>query len=76
MGQYESYNARSRCQGLYRVVNGIDIFDPKFNVVSPGADANIFFPYTDQQRRLGNLHEELGSLVFGKVGERRGPRVL
>jgi sucrose synthase len=25
--------------GLYRVVAGIDVYDPKFNIVSPGADA-------------------------------------
>ena len=37
VGQYESYGAFT-LPGLYRVVNGIDVFDPKFNVVSPGAD--------------------------------------
>ena len=36
VGQYESYQAFT-LPGLYRVVSGIDCFDPKFNVVSPGA---------------------------------------
>src|SRR5690606_38464053 len=31
-GQYESYRAFSM-PALYRVVNGIDLFDPKFNIV-------------------------------------------
>jgi sucrose synthase len=50
---------------LQRVVHGIDIFDPKFNVVSPGADANVFFPFTDGERRLTTLHPQLEALVFG-----------
>ncbi|KAI3788924.1 hypothetical protein L2E82_01706 [Cichorium intybus] len=29
---------------LYRVVYGIDVFDPKFNIVSPGADMVSEFP--------------------------------
>ena len=37
VGQYESHKAFT-FPGLYRVVHGIDVFDPKFNIVSPGAD--------------------------------------
>ncbi|KAK8545273.1 hypothetical protein V6N12_026110 [Hibiscus sabdariffa] len=37
VGQYESHTAFT-LPGLYRVVHGIDVFDPKFNIVSPGAD--------------------------------------
>jgi len=54
IGQYESYRAYT-LPGLYRVVNGIDLFDPKFNIVSPGADAGTYFPYTDTARRLHSL---------------------
>ena len=36
-GQYESHTAFTM-PDLYRVVKGIDVFDPKFNIVSPGAD--------------------------------------
>ena len=45
VGQYETYQNYTM-PGLYRVVNGIDLFDPKFNIVSPGADA-IRFSYLD-----------------------------
>ena len=43
LGQYESYQAYT-LPNLYRVVYGVDVFDPKFNIVSPGADPEIFFP--------------------------------
>lgn len=38
---------------------GIDVYDPKFNIVSPGADQDIYFPYNEQERRLTSLHPEL-----------------
>lgn len=66
VGQYESYHAFT-LPGLYRVVNGIDIFDPKFNIVSPGADADVYFPYTQHAQRLLGLHEEIDALVYGGV---------
>ncbi|KAL2892860.1 Sucrose synthase [Bienertia sinuspersici] len=37
VGQYESHTTFT-LPGLYRVVHGIDVFNPKFNIVSPGAD--------------------------------------
>ena len=58
VGQYESYRSYT-LPGLYRVVNGIDVFDPRFNIVSPGADPGIYFPYTEQDRRLHGLQPEL-----------------
>lgn len=64
IGQYESYRSFSM-PGLYRVVAGIDAFDPKFNIVSPGADAEIYFPNTEHGRRLAARHPELEELVFG-----------
>lgn len=63
-GQYESY-ASFTMPGLYRVVNGIDVFDPRFNIVSPGADPDVYFSYRHQERRLDGLHPELRELVFG-----------
>ncbi|MBD3812409.1 sucrose synthase [Thiobacillus sp.] len=63
IGQYESYRAYT-LPGLYRVVNGIDLFDPKFNIVSPGADAGIYFPYTDTARRLHSLMPEIERLLY------------
>ncbi|MDD3516998.1 MAG: sucrose synthase [Chromatiales bacterium] len=63
IGQYESYSAFT-LPGMYRVVKGIEVFDPKFNIVSPGADADIYFPHGESERRLGGLHGEIESLLF------------
>ncbi len=71
IGQYESYSVFTLPE-LYRVVRGIDVFDPKFNIVSPGADVEIYFPWREQGRRLSGLHPELEELVFG--GQRPGSR--
>ena len=46
-------------------VQGINVFDPKFNIVSPGADLDIYFPYTDKKRRLTALHAEIEELLYG-----------
>jgi sucrose synthase len=51
--------------GLCRVVEGVDVYDPKFNIVSPGADADVYFSYADSGRRLTSLHAELKELVWG-----------
>jgi len=64
VGQYESYQSFSM-PGLYRVANGIDVMDPKFNIVSPGADAEVYFPYYVEQRRLTGLHQEIHDLIYG-----------
>jgi sucrose synthase len=64
VGQYESYQTFTM-PGLFRVVNGIDVFDPKFNIVSPGADADVYFPYTDGDRRITGIHGELRDLIYG-----------
>ncbi len=65
VGQYESYRAYT-LPGLYRVVQGIDPFDPKFNIVSPGADDRIYFPYLDAARRLHSLQADIERLLFGE----------
>lgn len=64
VGQYESMKAFTMPK-LFRVVEGVDIYDTKFNIVSPGADADIYFPYNDRDRRLTSLHGELKDLLFG-----------
>jgi len=68
VGQYESYQSFS-LPGLYRVVSGIDCFDPKFNIVSPGADADTFFPYSDRERRPGQLDADVAAMVHGDAQE-------
>ena len=65
VGQYETYSAFTM-PGLYRVVSGIDIFDPKFNIVSPGANADIYFPFSETERRLQNLHPDIENLLYGE----------
>ncbi|WP_324780346.1 sucrose synthase [Thiobacillus sedimenti] len=65
VGQYESYRAFT-LPGLYRVVHGIDVFDPKFNIVSPGADAAIYFPYMQTERRLHSLMPEIERLLYAR----------
>ncbi|MDR2877560.1 MAG: sucrose synthase [Chromatiales bacterium] len=65
VGQYESYSSYT-LPGLYRVVNGIDMFDPKFNIVSPGADAGVYFSHADDKRRLTSLHDEIDELIYGR----------
>lgn len=64
VGQYESY-ASFTMPDLYRVVQGIDVFDPKFNIVSPGADPEIYFPAAETDRRFSHLQEQLDAMIFG-----------
>ncbi|XP_052188073.1 sucrose synthase 2-like [Diospyros lotus] len=63
VGQYESHKAFT-LPGLYRVVHGIDVFDPKFNIVSPGADTCIYFPYSEKEKRLTSLHDSIAKLLY------------
>lgn len=64
VGQYESYSTFTM-PDLYRVTKGVDVFDPKFNIVSPGADENIYFPWTRKEKRLEGLHPEIHELIHG-----------
>jgi sucrose synthase len=65
VGQYEAHGAYTM-PGLYRVVHGIDVFDPKFNIVSPGADPDVYFPASETGRRLSHLYPEFEKLLFGQ----------
>jgi len=64
IGQYESYAAFTMPE-LYRVVNGIDLFDPKFNIVSPGAEAEVYFSFREHEHRLAALQNEIDDIIFG-----------
>ncbi len=64
IGQYESYTTFTMPE-LYRIVDGIDVFDPKFNIVSPGSDPQIYFPYTEKDDRLTDLHDDIRMLFSG-----------
>jgi sucrose synthase len=68
LGQYESYCLFSMPE-LYKVTNGVNLLHPKFNVVSPGVDESIYFPYTYTSRRLKNQTEQLSERLFFKKGD-------
>ncbi len=63
VGQYESYKCFTMPQ-LYHVVDGIDLFSPKFNVVPPGVNENIFFPYSQTEDRVKSDCERVYDLLF------------
>lgn len=68
IGQYESYLNFSM-PGLFRVTGGINLFHPKFNIVSPGVNKKIFFPYTESESRLGEIRKELNTLLFENIND-------
>ncbi|TQD83650.1 hypothetical protein C1H46_030817 [Malus baccata] len=64
-GQYESHTAFTM-PGLYRVVSGIDVFDPKFNIAAPGADQSVYFPYSEKERRFTKFQPAIEELLYTK----------
>ncbi|KAL8550080.1 hypothetical protein ACS0TY_008782 [Phlomoides rotata] len=65
-GQYESHTAFT-LPGLYRVVSGINVFDPKFNIASPGADQSVYFPHTEKQKRFAMFRPAIEELLYSKA---------
>lgn len=65
-GQYESYMTFTM-PNLYRVIHGIDAYDPKFNIVSPGAAPDIYFPAGETSSRFNDLHPEIEELIYGDL---------
>ncbi|GAB4240724.1 MAG: sucrose synthase [Stanieria sp.] len=63
VGQYESYD-NFTMPDLYHVVNGIELFSPKFNIVPPGVNENVYFPYTRSEDRPPSKIEKLEELLF------------
>ncbi|GLU10603.1 hypothetical protein SLE2022_273960 [Rubroshorea leprosula] len=64
-GQYESHAAFS-LPGLCRIVSGINVFDPKFNIAAPGADQSVYFPYTEKQKRFTSFYPAIEELLYRK----------
>lgn len=64
-GQYESYKCFTMPQ-LYHVVDGIDLFNPKFNMVPPGINENIFFPYNENDNRDSEASSKIHQLIFSQ----------
>ena len=63
VGQYESYKCFTM-PDLYHVVNGIELFSPKFNVVPPGVNESVYFPYTRTEDRIPDAAKRLEELLF------------
>ena len=63
VGQYESYE-NFTMPDLYHVVKGIELFSPKFNVVPPGVNESVFFPYTRTEDRSSTMVEKIEELLF------------
>ncbi|MEG3876116.1 sucrose synthase [Microcoleus sp. herbarium7] len=63
VGQYESYDCFTM-PDLYHVVNGIELFSPKFNVVPPGVNESVYFPYTRIEDRVQGDRDRLNELLF------------
>ncbi|MFM2062876.1 MAG: hypothetical protein RLZZ507_2546 [Cyanobacteriota bacterium] len=63
MGQYESYKCFTMPE-LYHVVDGIDLFNPKFNMVPPGVSETFFFPYNQTKDRNIQETQEIENLLF------------
>nr|KYP61686.1 Sucrose synthase 2 [Cajanus cajan] len=57
-GQYETY-IKFTMPGLCRVVSGISVLDPKFNIAAPGADQSVYFPLT-------SFHPAIQELLYSK----------
>lgn len=69
LGQYESYKYFTMPE-LYHVVNGIDLFSPKFNRVPPGVDERVFFPHTETDRRPIEHRQAIENLLFQTEDDR------
>jgi len=83
MGQYESYQFFSMPQ-LYQVINGINLFAPKFNVIPPGVDEELYFPYFEQENRIQSkrqhwkqrLFTETADDIFGQLDDPEKPPIF
>jgi sucrose synthase len=64
IGQYESY-CDYTMPGLYRVRYGVNLSHPKFNILPPGVNTLIYFPYTNEKERIKETKNEMEALIFG-----------
>jgi sucrose synthase len=63
VGQYESYKYFTM-PDLYHVVNGIELFSPKFNIVPPGVNESYFFPHTRTIDRVESDRLRIEKMLF------------
>lgn len=50
--------------GLYTVVSGINVFDPKFNIAAPGAEQSTYFPFTERKKRFVKFGPAIEELLY------------
>lgn len=63
MGQYESYQFFTM-PGLMQVKGGVNLFAPKFNVIPPGVDEKVYFPYYEKDNRIEMKREKWKNRLF------------
>jgi sucrose synthase len=63
IGQYESYKYYTM-PGLMHIVGGVNIFHHKFNVIPPGVNQEVFFPFHRKEKRLKQQTTDLSDLLF------------
>ena len=63
MGQYESYQFFTM-PDLCQIVSGINLFAPKFNVIPPGVDEDLYFPYYEKKRRIEHKWQQWENRLF------------
>ena len=63
MGQYESYQFFTM-PDLYQVISGINLFAPKFNVIPPGVDEELYFPYYEKEKRIEHKWKQWEKRLF------------
>lgn len=83
MGQYESYQ-QFTMPGLFQVVSGINLLAPKFNVIPPGVEESLYFPYFETDRRSesqqrhweARLLTERDGDIFGELDHPEKPAIF
>jgi sucrose synthase len=75
IGQYESY-VHFTMPGLYRVAGGINIFHPKFNILPPGVNSEIFFSFSEKGKRNSQTTEDIRNRIFTKDESADGIGIL
>lgn len=63
VGQYETHK-HFTLPGLYRVENGVNLYQTKFNILSPGVNERIYFSNSDKKSRINETTIALEDLLF------------
>ena len=63
IGQYESYQFFTM-PGLMKVNSGINLFHPRFNVIPPGVNEDIFFSCRATEQRQADKTKWINKLLF------------